>query len=103
MGGSTIHLIFPLQACHKNIPILVDAERKREGLDDLLKLASYVVCSANFPQASLLFDELAYILDSLCQALFEICNLVFKPIIHPLPPFQRKIIEDKKIKNLPRH
>ncbi|GAB2281884.1 hypothetical protein Dimus_016447 [Dionaea muscipula] len=35
----------------KGIPILVDAERKREGLDDLLNLATSVVCSARFPQA----------------------------------------------------
>jgi len=30
---------------------LIDAERKREGLDELLNFASYVVCSAKFPQA----------------------------------------------------
>ncbi|KAH8517552.1 hypothetical protein H0E87_005469 [Populus deltoides] len=35
----------------KNIPILIDAERKREGLDDLLPLASYAVCSSKFPLA----------------------------------------------------
>ncbi|KAG8641873.1 hypothetical protein MANES_12G039500v8 [Manihot esculenta] len=46
-----VALVVAQEACHKNIPILVDAERKREGLDDLLKLASYVVCSANFPQS----------------------------------------------------
>lgn len=41
-----------LQAASKNIPILVDAERIREGLDDILELTDYVVCSAKFPQAS---------------------------------------------------
>ncbi|CAN1169744.1 Khk [Linum perenne] len=40
-----------LQAARKNVPILIDAERKREGLDDLLNLATYVVCSAKFPQS----------------------------------------------------
>lgn len=30
---------------------MIDAERKREGLDELLNFASYVVCSAKFPQA----------------------------------------------------
>lgn len=45
-----IYEIFPVQAFQKNIPILVDAERKREGLDDLLDLASYVVCTEKFPQ-----------------------------------------------------
>ncbi|XP_078427742.1 pfkB-like carbohydrate kinase family protein isoform X1 [Wolffia australiana] len=38
------------EAARMNIPILVDAERRREGLDDLLNLANYVVCSENFPQ-----------------------------------------------------
>lgn len=49
-----IYLILPVQATRKNIPILIDAERKREGLDGLLQLASYAVCSAKFPQASLI-------------------------------------------------
>ncbi|RVX19354.1 hypothetical protein CK203_008576 [Vitis vinifera] len=39
-----------VQAARKNIPILVDAEKKREGLDDLLNFSDYVVCSASFPQ-----------------------------------------------------
>ncbi|KAM0941937.1 putative sulfofructose kinase [Dioscorea sansibarensis] len=39
------------EASRRKIPILIDTERKREGLDELLNLASYVVCSENFPQA----------------------------------------------------
>jgi hypothetical protein len=39
----------------KGIPILIDAERVREGLDDLLELADYAICSAKFPQASFFF------------------------------------------------
>ncbi|KAF7153274.1 hypothetical protein RHSIM_Rhsim01G0259300 [Rhododendron simsii] len=42
----------PIQAKCRSIPILIDAERKREGLDDLLHLSDYIVCSAKFPQAS---------------------------------------------------
>lgn len=42
---------FKVQAVRRKIPILIDAERPREGLDDLLKLADYAVCSAKFPQA----------------------------------------------------
>ena len=34
----------------------MDAERLREGLDDLIKLADYLVCAAQFPQASELFS-----------------------------------------------
>lgn len=51
---SSIYFIFPVQAARRNIPILIDAERKREGLDDLLGLADFAVCSAKFPQASFL-------------------------------------------------
>ncbi|KAF4378182.1 hypothetical protein F8388_009035 [Cannabis sativa] len=39
------------EAARKNIPILVDAERVREGLDELLDLSTYVVCSVKFPKA----------------------------------------------------
>ncbi|KAH7517468.1 hypothetical protein FEM48_Zijuj09G0068100 [Ziziphus jujuba var. spinosa] len=38
------------EAARRNIPILIDAEKESERLDDLLKLADYVVCSAKFPQ-----------------------------------------------------
>ncbi|XP_024004732.1 ketohexokinase isoform X2 [Eutrema salsugineum] len=44
-------LVIAKEAARKKIPILVDAEKKREGLDDLLQLADYVVCTAKFPQA----------------------------------------------------
>ncbi|KAL5711813.1 hypothetical protein ACHQM5_014052 [Ranunculus cassubicifolius] len=43
-------LVVGKEAIERKIPILVDAEKKREGLDDLLNLADYVVCSAKFPQ-----------------------------------------------------
>ncbi|CAN4093473.1 unnamed protein product [Withania somnifera] len=38
------------EANRRAIPILIDAEKKREGLDNLLSFASYVVCSTKFPQ-----------------------------------------------------
>ncbi|KAK7344116.1 hypothetical protein VNO77_13406 [Canavalia gladiata] len=44
-------IAFPTQEAIENIPILIDGGRPREGLDDLLKLADYVVCSAKFPKA----------------------------------------------------
>ncbi|KAL2488041.1 ribokinase [Forsythia ovata] len=40
-------------ASHKNIPILMDLERTRKGLDALLNFTSFAVCAANFSQASL--------------------------------------------------
>ncbi|KAK7277472.1 hypothetical protein RJT34_22485 [Clitoria ternatea] len=46
-------------AFSQNIPILIDAERPREGLNDLLELADYVVCSENFPKASITYESLA--------------------------------------------
>ncbi|KAK8674405.1 hypothetical protein V6N13_112696 [Hibiscus sabdariffa] len=39
------------EAACKNIPMLVEAEKKRKGLDDLLDFATYAVCSAKFPLA----------------------------------------------------
>lgn len=39
----------PEQASRRKIPILIDCERKREGLDELLNFATYVVCSEKFP------------------------------------------------------
>lgn len=44
-------LVVAEEASRRKIPILIDAERKREGLDDLLNLATYIVCSEKFPQA----------------------------------------------------
>ncbi|KAK4408185.1 Myosin-6 [Sesamum angolense] len=44
-------LVVAQEATRRGIPILIDAERKREGLDELLNLSSYVICSAKFPQA----------------------------------------------------
>ncbi|KAJ4968740.1 hypothetical protein NE237_015441 [Protea cynaroides] len=39
------------EASCRKIPILIDAERQTEGLDNLLNLADYVVCSTKFPEA----------------------------------------------------
>uniref|UniRef100_A0ACD5ZW69 Uncharacterized protein n=1 Tax=Avena sativa TaxID=4498 RepID=A0ACD5ZW69_AVESA len=44
-------LLVAEEASQRKIPILIDAEKKRDGLDELLNFASYVVCSAKFPQA----------------------------------------------------
>lgn len=43
-------LIVAKEAKRRQIPILIDAEKKREGLDDLLALADFVVCSSKFPE-----------------------------------------------------
>ncbi|XP_021763356.1 ribokinase-like isoform X1 [Chenopodium quinoa] len=43
-------LVVAKEATSRNIPILVDAEKKRDGLDELLSFATYVVCTAKFPQ-----------------------------------------------------
>lgn len=39
-----------MQAHSKNISILINAEKRREGLNELLDLADYAICSTNFPQ-----------------------------------------------------
>eukprot|EP01018_Ginkgo_biloba_P019848 Gb_29403 [translate_table: standard] len=46
-----IALTVAKEAIRRELPIFVDAERKREGLDELLSMANYVVCSVKFPQA----------------------------------------------------
>ncbi|GAB2214578.1 hypothetical protein Droror1_Dr00018933 [Drosera rotundifolia] len=38
-------------ASTQDIPILVDAEMGEEGFEELLRMASYAVCSAKYPQA----------------------------------------------------
>ena len=41
-----------MQTSQRKIPTLIDAERKREGLDEVLNFASCIVGSAKFPQVS---------------------------------------------------
>ncbi|CAN0920382.1 KHK [Linum grandiflorum] len=67
-------LVIAQEATRKNIPILIDAERKREGLDELLHLATYVVCSAKFPQS---WTEAATIPSALVSLLLRLPKLKF--------------------------
>lgn len=63
-----------MQAVRKNIPILIDAERPREGLDDLLKLADYVVCSAKFPAS---WTKASTVPQALVSMLLRLPNIKF--------------------------
>ncbi|GMJ01299.1 hypothetical protein like AT4G28706 [Hibiscus trionum] len=67
-------LIVAKEAARKNIPILVDAERKREGLDELLDFASYAICSAKFPQA---WTEAPSVPSALLSMLLKLPKLKF--------------------------
>ncbi|XP_027352019.1 ribokinase-like [Abrus precatorius] len=67
-------LVVAHEAVKKNVPILMDAERLREGLDDLLKLADYVVCAAQFPQA---WTEASTIPKALVSMLLKLPNTKF--------------------------
>ncbi|KAG8485318.1 hypothetical protein CXB51_021327 [Gossypium anomalum] len=67
-------LIIAKQAACKNIPILVDAEREREGLDDLLNFATYAICSARFPQA---WTKAPSLPSALLSMLLRLPNLKF--------------------------
>ncbi|XVF81095.1 hypothetical protein PTKIN_Ptkin15bG0128800 [Pterospermum kingtungense] len=67
-------LVVAKEAARKNIPILIDAERKREGLDDLLNFASYVICSEKFPQA---WTEAPSVPSALLSMLLRLPNLKF--------------------------
>ncbi|KFK31680.1 hypothetical protein AALP_AA6G145300 [Arabis alpina] len=42
-------LLLAQKADRKNISILIDAEKRRKGLNELLDLADYALCSTNFP------------------------------------------------------
>ncbi|MED6207713.1 hypothetical protein PIB30_038271 [Stylosanthes scabra] len=67
-------LVVAQEAVRKNIPILIDAERPREGLDDLLNFANYVVCSAKFPLA---WTEASTIPQALVSILLRLPNIRF--------------------------
>nr|XP_027093924.1 ribokinase isoform X2 [Coffea arabica] len=67
-------LLVAREANRRAIPILIDAERKREGLDDLLSLSSYVVCSAKFPQE---WTEAPSIPSALVSFLLRLTNVKF--------------------------
>lgn len=67
-------LLLAKEAKHKSIPVLVDAERKREGLDDLLALAEYVVCSSKFPQA---WTEASTLPEALIEIALRLPDLKF--------------------------
>ncbi|CAF2148137.1 BnaA01g08200D [Brassica napus] len=67
-------LVIAKEASRKKIPILVDAEKKRDGLDDLLQLADYVVCTAKFPQA---WTEVSSIPCALVSMLLRLPKLKF--------------------------
>ncbi|CAH8322584.1 unnamed protein product [Eruca vesicaria subsp. sativa] len=67
-------LVIAKEASQKKIPILIDAEKKRDGLDDLLQLADYVVCTAKFPQA---WTEVSSIPCALVSMLLRLPKLKF--------------------------
>lgn len=46
-------LLLATAARAAGVPVLVEGERLRPGLQDLLALADYVVTSAHFPQVSM--------------------------------------------------
>lgn len=53
-----ISMVYPMQASRMDIPILVDAEKKRPWFDDILELANYAVCAAKFPQVNLYSSQI---------------------------------------------
>ncbi|KAI9122238.1 hypothetical protein K1719_006927 [Acacia pycnantha] len=67
-------LFIAREAFCKNISILVDAERPREGLDELLTMTDYLVCSERFPQA---WTEAASIPRALVSILLKLPKLKF--------------------------
>lgn len=72
-------LLLAREASERGIPILVDAERPRDGLDELLAMADYVVASSRFPSlwtgASSLGAAQVAIMAKLSKAKFLIVTL----------------------------
>ncbi|KAK4779316.1 hypothetical protein SAY86_006844 [Trapa natans] len=62
------------EAAKRDIPILLDAEKKRPGLDGILLLSSYAVCSTKFPQA---WTEAPSIGSALVSMLLKLSKLKF--------------------------
>ncbi|XP_028765577.1 ribokinase [Neltuma alba] len=74
-GTSTETALFVAhEAARNNIPILVGAESVRGGLDELLGLADYAVCSARFPQA---WTQAPSIPSALVSMLLRLPNIKF--------------------------
>ncbi|XP_054803924.1 fructokinase-1-like isoform X1 [Prosopis cineraria] len=67
-------LLIAREAFCKNISILVDAERPREGLDELLTMTDYLVCAERFPQA---WTEAASIPRAMVSILLKLPKLKF--------------------------
>ncbi|XP_010684806.2 uncharacterized protein LOC104899332 [Beta vulgaris subsp. vulgaris] len=67
-------LVVAKEATRRNIPILVDAEKKREGLDELLNFATYVVCSAKLPKE---WTEASSVPTALLSMMLRLPNLKF--------------------------
>ncbi|XP_021806085.1 ribokinase-like [Prunus avium] len=80
-------LLVAQEAARKNVPILVEGERIREGLDDLLKLADYAICSAKFPQAShLFFYEPLPVTKLRANGVGTVCGRLFVGTAEKVPP-----------------
>ncbi|XP_008810882.1 sulfofructose kinase-like isoform X1 [Phoenix dactylifera] len=58
-------LVIAQQAAEMNIPILIDAETNKSGLNGLLDLASYIICSEKFPQEWTSIPSITYALVSI--------------------------------------
>ncbi|KAJ8435643.1 hypothetical protein Cgig2_012304 [Carnegiea gigantea] len=69
-----IKCTLPVQATCRSIPIVIDVERKREGLDELLSFSTYVVCPANFPQV---WTEASLLPKALLSMLLRLPNVKF--------------------------
>ncbi|KAH6824227.1 pfkB-like carbohydrate kinase family protein [Perilla frutescens var. hirtella] len=67
-------LVVAQEATRRGIPILIDAEKKRDGLDDLLSLSSYAICSAKFPQS---WTDAPSVPSALVSMLLKLPNIKF--------------------------
>ncbi|MED6125070.1 hypothetical protein PIB30_065038 [Stylosanthes scabra] len=67
-------LFIAQEAARNKIPILVEAETPKEGMNELLKLADFAVCSARFPKA---WTHASSIPSALVHMLLKLPNIKF--------------------------
>ncbi len=73
-------------ARERGVPVLVEAERLREGLDELLKEADYLCTSAHFPKVICSCLTCVKVkLDVWCWLYASVCLLLFSSLIKATP------------------
>lgn len=68
-------------ARQKGVPVLVEAERPREGLDELLQQADYLCTSTHFPKVHQCYTSFLYLFMRPVTALTSLPSLFQLPLV----------------------